>query len=118
MRRTMAGRDFLHVKRVTLTTAAPSATVSIPLANDFRVGLAGVLTDEEVLFRNVAELETGIANPADTAALSATNCSQLDAYRPDSGWIPAQSSALRFKLTAGASADVIVEYTSRDLPVA
>ena len=116
MRRTMALRDFLHVQRVTLTTASPSATLSVPLANDFRVGLAGLITDQVVLYRNAAELGTGIADPSDTAALAAASCSQLDAYRTDSGWTPAQPSALRFELTTGSSATVVLEHTSRTRP--
>lgn len=115
MRRTMALRDYLHVQRVTLTTASPRATLSVPLANDFRIGLAGLVTDQVVIYRNVAELD-GVANPADTAALAASACSQLDSYRPDSGWTPAQPSALRVELTAGTSVTVVLEHTSRIRP--
>lgn len=116
MRRTMALRDYLHVQRVTLTTASPRATLSVPLANDFRLGLAGLVTDQVVIYRNVAELGTGIADSSDTAALSVANCSQLDAYRSDSGWTPAQPSALRVELTAGSSVEVVLEHTSRTRP--
>ncbi len=115
MRRTMALRDFFQVARVSLTSGSPRATVSMPLANDFRVLLSGDATGVVVLFRNVHELDTGIADPADTAALVESECSQLDETRIDSGWVPAQPSALRLEVTSG-EADVIVEYTSRTRP--
>ena len=115
MRRTMALRDFFQVARVSLTAEEPSATVIMPLANDFRLLLSGDTTGVVVLFRNVHELDTGIADPADTAALSASECSQLDESRVDTGWIPAQPSGVRLEATAG-EIDVIIEYTSRTRP--
>jgi hypothetical protein len=115
MRRTMALRDFFQVARVSLTAEEPSATVIMPLANDFRLLLSGDATDVVVLFRNVHELDTGVADSADTAALSASECSQLDETRVDTGWIPAQPSGVRLEATAG-EIDVIVEYTSRTRP--
>ena len=111
----MALRDFFQTARVSLTTEAPSATVSIPLANDFRLLLSGDATGVVVLFRNVHELDTGIADPSDTAALSASECSQLDETRVDTGWVPAQPSAIRLEATAG-EIDVLIEYTSRTRP--
>lgn len=118
MRRTMALRDFLQTTRASLTGAAPRATVLLPLANDFRLLLSGDPSSLVVLFRNVHELNSGggAADPADTAALVAGECSELSEFRPDSGWIPAQSSGVRLELTAGAAADVIVEFTSRTRP--
>lgn len=116
MRRTMALRDYLQVERASLTTGAASATVLMPLANDFRLLLAGDPSGLTVLFRNVHEVQ-GNADPADTAALVSGECSELSEFRPDSGWIPAQPSGVRLELTAGAAADVIVEYTSRTRPV-
>ena len=116
MRRTMALRDFLQVERVSLSTASPSATVSMPLANDFRLLLVGDPAGLTVLFRGTHELNTGVADPADTGALAAGDCSELSEYRVDTGWIPAQPSGLRLELTVGATADVIVEYTSRTRP--
>ena len=115
MRRTMALRDFFQVARVSLTAEEPSATVIMPLANDFRLLLSGDATDVVVLFRNVHELDTGVADPADTAALSASECSQLDEVRIDTGWIPAQPSGVRLEATDG-EIDVIIEYTSRTRP--
>lgn len=115
MRRTMALRDFFQVARAELTTGSPSATVDMPLANDFRLLLSGDTTGVVVLFRNVHELDTGVADPADTAALSASECSQLDESRVDTGWIPAQPSGVRLEATAG-EIDVIIEYTSRTRP--
>ena len=115
MRRTMALRDFFQVARVSLTAEEPSATVLMPLANDFRLLLSGDATDVVVLFRNVHELDTGVADPADTAALSASECSQLDEVRIDTGWIPAQPSGVRLEATDG-EIDVIIEYTSRTRP--
>jgi hypothetical protein len=115
MRRTMALRDFFQVARVSLTAEEPSATVIMPLANDFRLLLSGDTTGVVVLFRNVHELDTGIADPADTAALSASECSQLDETRVDTGWIPAQPSGVRLEASAG-EIDVIIEYTSRTRP--
>jgi len=56
MRRTMALRDFFQVERVSLSTASPSATVLMPLANDFRLLLVGDPSGLTVLFRNVHEL--------------------------------------------------------------
>lgn len=116
MRRTMALRDFLQVERVSLSTASRSATVAMPLANDFRLLLVGDPSGLTVLFRNVHELSGGGADPADTGALAAGDCSEVSEFRPDSGWIPAQSSAVRLELTLGSAADVIVEYTSRTRP--
>ena len=113
MRRTMALRDFLQVERVSLSTASPSATVSMPLANDFRLLLVGDPAGLTVLFRGTHELNTGVADPG---ALAAGDCSELSEYRVDTGWIPAQPSGLRLELTVGAAADVIVEYTSRTRP--
>jgi hypothetical protein len=115
MRRTMALRDFFQVARVSLTAEEPLATVLMPLANDFRLLLSGDATGVVVLFRNVHELDTGVADPADTAALSASECSQLDETRIDTGWIPAQPSGVRLEATAG-EIDVIIEYTSRTRP--
>jgi hypothetical protein len=115
MRRTMALRDFLQVKRVSLTEDSPSATVVMPLANDFRLLLSGDATGVVVLFRNVHELDTGVADPADTEDLEESECSQLDETRIDSGWIPAQPSALRLEVIMG-EAEVIVEFTSRTRP--
>jgi hypothetical protein len=115
MRRTMALRDFFQVARVSLTAGSPSATVLMPLANDFRLLLSGDATGVVVLFRNVHELDTGVADPADTAALSASECSQLDEVRIDTGWIPAQPSGVRLEATDG-EIDVIIEYTSRTRP--
>jgi hypothetical protein len=115
MRRTMALRDFFQVARVSLTAGSPSATVLMPLANDFRLLLSGDTTGVVVLFRNVHELDTGVADPADTAALSASECSQLDEVRIDTGWIPAQPSGVRLEATDG-EIDVIIEYTSRTRP--
>ena len=116
MRRTMALRDFFQVTRVSLTTASPSATVLMPLANDFRLLLVGDPAGLTVLFRNVQELSTGSPDGGDTAALSASECSELSEYRADGGWIPAQPSGVRLELTLGSAADVIVEYTSRTRP--
>ena len=116
MRRTMALRDFLQVERVSLSTASPRATVLMPLANDFRLLLVGDPAGLTVLFKNVRELDTGVADPTDTGALVVGKCSELSEYRADSGWIPAQSSGVRLELTVGSAADVIVEYTSRTRP--
>jgi hypothetical protein len=116
MRRTMALRDFLQVKRVSLSTASPRATVLMPLANDFRLLLVGDPAGLTVLFRGTHELKTGVADPADTGALAAGDCSELSEFRPDSGWIPGQPSGVRLELTVGSAADVIVEYTSRTRP--
>jgi hypothetical protein len=116
MRRTMALRDYLQVERVALTSGSPMATVSMPLANDFRLYLTGDPTGVTVLYRNVKELATQGADPTDTAALVVNECSQLDEVRTDSGWCPAQPSALRFELTGGTAASVVVEYTSRTRP--
>jgi hypothetical protein len=69
-----------------------------------------------VLFRNVKELATQSADPTDTGALVASECSELSEYRPDSGWIPAQPSGVRLELTGGSAATVIVEFTSRTRP--
>jgi hypothetical protein len=115
MRRTMALRDFFQVERVSLSTASPSATVLMPLANDFRLLLVGDPAGLTVLFRNVHELSTGSPDGGDTAALSAGECSELSEYRADSGWIPAQPSGVRLEATAG-EIDVIIEYTSRTRP--
>ena len=115
MRRTMALRDFFQVARAELTTGSPSATVEMPLANDFRVLLSGDASGVVVHFRNVHELSTGVADPADTAALVESECSQLDENRTDTGWIPAQPSGIRLEVTAG-EIDVIIEYTSRTRP--
>lgn len=112
MRRTMALRDYLHVDRRTLTAEDDTALVLMPLANDFRVLIRGDLEGVELLFRGVAELN-GNADPADTAPLLSSDSSVLDSLRPESGWIPAQPSGVRLQLVAGASVDVIVEYTSR-----
>ena len=108
----MALRDYLHVNRLTMTSEADEATVLMPLANDFRVLIRGDLEGVELMFRGVAELN-GNADPADTAPLLSSESSVLDSLRPDSGWIPAQPSGVRLQLVAGASVDVIVEYTSR-----
>lgn len=116
MRRTMALRDYFQVERVSLSTASPSADVLMPLANDFRLLLVGDPSGLTVLFRNVHELSTGTADPADTGALAAGDCSELGEFRPDSGWIPAQPSGVRLELTVGSAADIIVEYTSRTRP--
>jgi len=115
MRRTMALRDFFQVTRASLTSGSPSATVLMPLANDFRLLLNGDATGVVVLFRNIHELDTGVADPADTGALSAADCSQLDENRIDTGWIPAQPSGVRLEVTSG-EIDVIIEYTSRTRP--
>ena len=115
MRRTMALRDYFHVERVSLSTASPRATVSMSLANDFRVYLVGDPSDLVVLYRNVKELD-GVADPSDTAALVVNECSQVDQYRSDSGWTPAQPSAIRLELTEGTAADIVVEFTSRTRP--
>lgn len=117
MRRTMALRDYLHVNRLTMTSEADEATVLMPLANDFRVIIRGDLEGVELWFRGVLELN-GNADPSDTAALLSSECSVLDALRPDSGWIPAQPSGVRLQLVEGSEVDVIVEYTSREKPVA
>ena len=116
MRRTMALRDFLQVERVALTSGSPTATVSMPLANDFRLLFSGDPSGLTVLFRNVKELANQNADPTDTAALVASECSELSEYRPDSGWIPAQPSGVRLELTGGSAATVIVEFTSRTRP--
>lgn len=112
----MALRDYLQVERAALTTGDPRATVLMPLANDFRLLLVGDAAGLVVLFRGVHELNNS-ADPDDTGALSSADCSQLDEYRTDSGWIPAQPSGIRLELTTGSAADVIVEYTSRTRPV-
>ena len=111
----MALRDFFQVERVSLSTASPSATVLMPLANDFRLLLVGDPSGLTVLFRNVHELSTGSPDAGDTAALSASECSELSEYRADSGWIPAQPSGVRLEATDG-EIDVIIEYTSRTRP--
>ena len=116
MRRTMAGRDFLHTGRVTLSGGSPSATIELPLANDFRLFLLGDPGGIVVLYRNARELGSGIADPTDVSLLVASECSQLDEYRNDSGWCPAQPSAVRLRLTSGTSAEVVYEYTSRTRP--
>lgn len=116
MRRTMALRDYLQVQRVALTSGSPMATVSMPLANDFRLLVSGDPSGLTVLFRNVKELANQNADPTDTAALVASECSELSEYRPDTGWIPAQPSGVRLELTGGSAATVIVEFTSRTRP--
>jgi hypothetical protein len=68
MRRTMALRDFLQVERVALTSGSPMATVSMPLANDFRLLFSGDPSGLTVLFRNVKELATQGADPTDRGA--------------------------------------------------
>lgn len=116
MRRTMAGRDYLHTGRVTLNSGDDSATIQLPLANDFRLFIAGEPAEIVVLYRNARELGSGIADPTDISPLVAAECSQLDEFRNDSGWCPAQPSAIRLKLTSGTAAVIVYEWTSRTRP--
>jgi|GEM_PF-6458269 len=98
-------RQYFHAVTTTLDPAGTArVTVEIPECELFRVSISGIAAGATARYRGIHEMQAGGLDPVDSlagTAISAAFSAPLDEANADSGWIPAQPTAIRVVALVG-----------------